>query len=199
MGDEFYYYAITAIAGITIVLRLGCDLHEKTRFHFLPQDRETSFPALAMTGVLGVLCILQVVFGIVPFPIPVAAPADEYVRSVGLITSILAGVMITWPRLMRHRRKVWTSPYVFPLRIHGHVLVTWGPYRYVRHPFYVGVILAFVGVNLAMLSWLLLLAPVVAIAIAGGLDDEEELLVKAYGSAYQEYAARSWRLMPLIY
>ncbi len=199
MGDDFYHYAMLAIVGVTVGIRLGCDLNEGTRFHFLPQDRETSIPALAMTGVLGILCILQVVFGVVPFPIQVAAPADEYARLVGLVTSVLAGVMITWPRLMRHRRKVWTSPYVSPLRIHGHVLVTWGPYRYIRHPFYGGVILAFVGINLTMLSWLLLLAPVVAVAIASGLADEEDLLRKAYGSAYDTYASRTWRLLPLVY
>jgi protein-S-isoprenylcysteine O-methyltransferase Ste14 len=46
----------------------------------------------------------------------------------------------------------YVSPYAQVLP--GHKVVERGPYRYIRHPGYLGQIVAFIGLGLALQSWL---------------------------------------------
>ena len=82
----------------------------------------------------------------------------------------------------------------------GHQVVTTGPYRYVRHPMYVGVILAFLGLPLALGSlWALVPAGTCAtlFVIRTALEDRT-LLEKLPG--YREYAERvRYRLLPGVW
>ena len=82
----------------------------------------------------------------------------------------------------------------------AHRLRTDGPYRWVRHPAYLGLLLltnffgAFTG------SWLgaLLLAttlPNVLVRIA----EEETYLLDQFGERYRDYRRTSWRLVPFVY
>jgi protein-S-isoprenylcysteine O-methyltransferase len=82
-----------------------------------------------------------------------------------------------------------------------HRVVDTGPYRYVRHPSYTGVLLAFVGYGIALANWLSLLAVTVPIAAAfmRRISVEEAALESAMGHAYLDYASRTKRLVPLIY
>jgi len=85
-------------------------------------------------------------------------------------------------------------------RDRGQYVVTDGPYRYVRHPTYIGTILSWVCAALALGSWLALV-PVVLIAatftVRTALEDralQEEL------AGYKEYAQRvRYRLLPGIW
>jgi protein-S-isoprenylcysteine O-methyltransferase Ste14 len=76
-------------------------------------------------------------------------------------------------------------------------VVTTGPFRHVRHPIYLGVMLVYLGLALATAS-LLSLAILVGIFffynyIAGY---EEKLLVARFGQAYKEYKARTGKWVP---
>jgi len=85
-------------------------------------------------------------------------------------------------------------------RDRGQYVVSEGPYRYVRHPTYIGSILSWVCAALALGSWLALV-PVVLIAatftVRTALEDralQEEL------EGYKEYAQRvRYRLLPGIW
>jgi protein-S-isoprenylcysteine O-methyltransferase Ste14 len=78
-----------------------------------------------------------------------------------------------------------------------HSLVTTGPYRWVRHPFYVAAALCFAGVSLAVASWLLALAGgLILVLLVLRTDREEELLVERFGDAYRRYAERTGRFLP---
>ena len=85
-------------------------------------------------------------------------------------------------------------------RDRGQYVVTDGPYRYVRHPSYIGSILSWVCAALALGSWLALV-PVILIAatftVRTALEDralQEEL------ADYKEYAQRvRYRLLPGIW
>lgn len=82
----------------------------------------------------------------------------------------------------------------------GHVLETSGPYAWIRHPGYAGAWLATFGAVLAFGS-AVGLAPAVAFLLI--LDRrtrrEERLLERQFGSEFQEYRARTKRLLPGIY
>jgi protein-S-isoprenylcysteine O-methyltransferase Ste14 len=81
-----------------------------------------------------------------------------------------------------------------------HPLLTTGCYRWVRHPIYSGSLLAFAGFLLVFRSQMILV--VLPLYLAGTLwriTDEERLLTEVFGPAYEEYRARSWRLVPFVY
>lgn len=76
-----------------------------------------------------------------------------------------------------------------------------GPYRWVRHPSYTGLLLQFAGVGLALnnvLSWLILLGPVTA-SLMYRIQREEAVLRAHLGAAYVEYCGRTRRLAPGVY
>jgi protein-S-isoprenylcysteine O-methyltransferase Ste14 len=77
-------------------------------------------------------------------------------------------------------------------------LVDWGPYRYARHPSYLGYFLMFIGF---LLMWQNALALIPLIAIPGYAritNREEEMLVATFGTKYREYRKHVGRFLPRI-
>ena len=119
----------------------------------------------------------------------------QYDASLQLVGIVLmgAGVFIfVWSVISRGRYAVsWEMP-------EDHILVTWGPYRYVRHPSYLGYFLMFAGL---ILTWLNLAAVLPLIAIPGYIGivpHEEELLISRFGEKYRRYMERTGRFLPPI-
>jgi protein-S-isoprenylcysteine O-methyltransferase len=82
-----------------------------------------------------------------------------------------------------------------------HELVERGPFRYVRHPSYTGVLLAFVGWALTLRNWGAILVVLVPIFVAflRRMRVEESALTKALGDQYRDYIRRTKRLVPGLY
>jgi protein-S-isoprenylcysteine O-methyltransferase Ste14 len=80
----------------------------------------------------------------------------------------------------------------------GHTVVTGGPYRYVRHPSYTGIILAVAGYALATddVYGLLAALALTAAGLAVRIRAEERQLREALGTDYDEFAAHRKRLIP---
>jgi protein-S-isoprenylcysteine O-methyltransferase Ste14 len=80
----------------------------------------------------------------------------------------------------------------------GHRVVSSGPYRLLRHPSYTGGLVAFLGVGLALDSWLsmLTLVTIPLLAILVRIHVEEAELATALGPEYTRYASRTRRLVP---
>jgi len=78
--------------------------------------------------------------------------------------------------------------------------VTEGVYSVIRHPSYLGFLLAILGWMLVFRSGLglLLLLPLIWVLIKR-MDAEEALLASAFGEEYAAYRKRTWRLIPSIY
>jgi protein-S-isoprenylcysteine O-methyltransferase Ste14 len=88
------------------------------------------------------------------------------------------------------------------VRIHpGQSVVDRGPYRWVRHPAYTGLVVFFVGVGLALSNWasLLVLALVPTAGILVRIHSEERALLAGLGEEYRRYAATHSRLFPGIW
>ncbi len=83
----------------------------------------------------------------------------------------------------------------------GQPVVTDGPYRFLRHPGYAGVLALWLGYGLALTSTPAALATTVPnlIAYARRIDAEEAMLVSSLGEAYRSYQQRSARLVPGLY
>jgi len=69
-----------------------------------------------------------------------------------------------------------------------------GPYRYIRHPSYTGALMIFVGLGLALQSWLLF-----AIAYGYRIHIEEQALTSQLGDACVTYSRRTKRPIPYLF
>ena len=83
----------------------------------------------------------------------------------------------------------------------GQDLVSRGPYRCLRHPLYLGLLLAALGMNLLMANapgFLLAVTGVVR-AIHGRMQEEEDVLEAGLGPRYARWKESRYRLLPFIY
>ncbi len=82
-----------------------------------------------------------------------------------------------------------------------HRLINKGPYRYIRHPSYTGLIIGFFGAGIAMgdyLSLLSLIIPLTYILIKR-IAIEEVMLQKCFGKEYESYRHKTKKLIPAVY
>ena len=81
-----------------------------------------------------------------------------------------------------------------------HVLVTHGPYRWVRHPLYSTATIALVSLSILAANWFMLaMACVAFIGIAALVIPREEAeLIRKFGDEYREYVLRTGRFAPRL-
>lgn len=72
----------------------------------------------------------------------------------------------------------------------GHRLVTGGPFAYVRHPVYIGGMLAYTGALLMYRTWAVLLITLNALSLVQRSRREEEVLAAQFGEQWYRYAER---------
>jgi protein-S-isoprenylcysteine O-methyltransferase Ste14 len=78
-------------------------------------------------------------------------------------------------------------------------LVTYGPYRWIRHPFYVAMLLAVIATSLVAGNWFLALTGVGVFALlAVRASTEERNLVARFGRDYEEYMRQTGRFVPRL-
>jgi protein-S-isoprenylcysteine O-methyltransferase Ste14 len=107
----------------------------------------------------------------------------EPIQAAGVAAVIGAFTLIWWCSATNH----FLSADVRIQRERGHHVVRSGPYRYVRHPMYVGIIVLVSGMALALGSWLALV-PAAAIAVVFGVRVTlEERLLRAELAGYDDY------------
>ena len=77
-------------------------------------------------------------------------------------------------------------------------VVSRGPYRWVRHPSYTGLLLIAVGFGLALSTWpgLVICLVLPAVAILRRIGVEENELTRVLGDPYRDYRSHTKRLIP---
>lgn len=81
-----------------------------------------------------------------------------------------------------------------------HKLVTFGPYRYVRHPFYLVLLFFVVSGSLIAANWYFaLLGGLVFILLALRTGKEEAKLLERFGDEYRAYKQRTGKFMPRLF
>jgi protein-S-isoprenylcysteine O-methyltransferase Ste14 len=80
----------------------------------------------------------------------------------------------------------------------GHQLITDGPYRWLRHPAYTGMVLIYLGIALSLGSWVGAAAALAMMLSATlyRISIEEKVLAEAFGDEYREYMNHTWKLFP---
>jgi protein-S-isoprenylcysteine O-methyltransferase Ste14 len=81
-----------------------------------------------------------------------------------------------------------------------HQLICTGPYRFVRHPIYTGILIAFFGTAIVVDQRRGMLAVLIAFgSFWRKLTLEERLMRETFGSAYEKYRARTAALFPYLF
>ena len=81
----------------------------------------------------------------------------------------------------------------------GHEIVRAGPYTWIRHPIYTGLLLAFAGCGVARGEWRGILAVLIAgAALWRKLRLEERWLTEEFGTRYTDYRRETWALIPFV-
>jgi protein-S-isoprenylcysteine O-methyltransferase Ste14 len=80
-------------------------------------------------------------------------------------------------------------------------VITSGPYRFVRHPSYTGILLIAIGIGAALGNWLGLgaLTLLTLVALAYRIHVEEIALLEDLGDRYRTYAEHHKRLIPFVW
>ena len=77
-------------------------------------------------------------------------------------------------------------------------LVTSGPYRFVRHPIYSGILLAFAGSALATNGYWLIVFAICLLYFIYSARVEEGIMTNTFPTAYPSYRARTKMLIPFV-
>jgi protein-S-isoprenylcysteine O-methyltransferase Ste14 len=113
----------------------------------------------------------------------------------------LAGLALCWISTAFAAWAMWSLGRSYGIKLdifEGHRLKTDGPYRLVRHPMYLGIVLFHVGASLALESPLLLVATLVFVVplTAIRITAEEKVLGAAFGERYAAYQRDVPALLP---
>jgi protein-S-isoprenylcysteine O-methyltransferase Ste14 len=124
-----------------------------------------------------------------------SVPLPTSVRWVGVALGVLAGLLLTWT--FRNLGKNITDTVVTRKE---HFLVKTGPYRWVRHPFYVSFALAMIANSLVTANWFMFTTGAVAfLLLVVRTKKEEENLTERFGDEYRRYMETTGRFWPRFF
>jgi len=191
--DRFRYILI---AGLLIVVSIGLPHRLRARTgEPLDRKREGLFILLGLR--LSALAFFAALVAYLAKPGSVdfsAMPLPLWLRWVGVGLGCLTLCLLFWT--LRSLGKNLTDTVVTRKQ---HTLVTLGPYRWVRHPFYVCAALLVVTVSLVTANALFLIAGGLVLTLLGlRTPIEERFLLNRFGDDYRQYMNRTGRFLPRL-
>ncbi len=194
MNDE-HIFRIIIIVGFISIIPMG--LYHRLRAHRtgekLDRRQEGLFILLTLRPIAGIRMAALVTYLINPELMrwsSVSLPLT--LRWVGVLLGLASGILL----LVTFRTLDLNLTDTVVTR-KNHTLVTNGPYRFVRHPFY----LAFTGVAIAdsivTTNWFLALSGTTCVALLMlRTRIEEEKLIERFGDEYRKYILHTGQFFP---
>jgi protein-S-isoprenylcysteine O-methyltransferase Ste14 len=121
-------------------------------------------------------------------------PASPIVNLVGLVLAVAGIAFAIWARV--HLGSNWSARVTVK---EEHSLVRTGPYRYVAHPIYSGIILGLLGTAVIFGLWSALVATGFFLAAFIIKSRVEEVRMRETFSEYAQYRAETPAIIPFIY
>jgi protein-S-isoprenylcysteine O-methyltransferase Ste14 len=119
-------------------------------------------------------------------------PLPDWLRWVGVGVGVAGGALLLWTF---HTLGPNLTDTVVTRKTH--TLVTRGPYRWVRHPFYDSAALCMLANSLAAANWFLFLTGALALLLLViRTRKEEENLLNRFGDDYRAYMESTGRFLP---
>jgi protein-S-isoprenylcysteine O-methyltransferase Ste14 len=121
-----------------------------------------------------------------------SVPLPAWARWAGVGVGATGGALLTWTLVCLGKNLTDTV-----VTRREHHLVTRGPYRFVRHPFYDAAALFVLGTALLAANWFVFAAgsAVIALLVLRTRTEEANLLAR-FGASYQDYLDRTGRFLP---
>jgi protein-S-isoprenylcysteine O-methyltransferase Ste14 len=120
---------------------------------------------------------------------------NDNTRIIGLILSLIGFLFMNWSTIILGKQ------FSTDIEIQeNHKLVTNGPYKYIRHPRYLGIIVFYNGISMIFISWIsLILVFLLTLVLLWRISDEEKLMHQEFKTEWEDYKKRTFFLIPYIY
>ncbi len=162
--------------------------------------KETERVEGSLSRLLRILCFLLAVWLLAAGRVPVRSlnirflPDAAWVFWLGAVVCAAGLLFSVWAR--RHLGSNWSQAVTVK---HGHELIQSGPYAFVRHPIYAGLLTGFLGSAIARGEWRGLLAvAIVFAALWHKLKLEEKWMREQFGEQYAAYSRKVKALVPWV-
>jgi protein-S-isoprenylcysteine O-methyltransferase Ste14 len=155
------------------------------------QENRTVFLALRLGGLF--IWLSPIVYAVHPGWLSWSAMGlPEAARWLGALAAVSMVVLLRWMFV-----SIGTGITSTVATRRKHVLVTSGPYRWMRHPLYTFGTVFFLGMATLIDSWFLaVLALAAAALLVHRTSSEEQHLIEKFGEDYQAYMRRTGRFLP---
>jgi protein-S-isoprenylcysteine O-methyltransferase Ste14 len=122
-------------------------------------------------------------------------PAGPELPALGTILVLLGLLFAGWARI--HLGGNWSGAVTVK---QGHTLTTSGPYRYVRHPIYTGMLTALIGTALAVgAAYGFVATGLILLGFVLKLQVEETRMRDTFPVEYDDYSRHTARLIPGVF
>jgi protein-S-isoprenylcysteine O-methyltransferase Ste14 len=161
-------------------------------------ERSSSIGWRLITPIIGIIIIIFLVKimpqGYAQILTSIIIPNTLTSAIIGSLITILGLAICIWARTTIGRN--WSGSVVFKK---NHELVTNGPYKFVRHPIYTGMITMLIGTSIYYGYASIFLIPILAfVSFALKSRQEEKLMIKHFGKKYIEYKKRTKAIIPFV-
>lgn len=160
---------------------------------FAKKNRSGSYPAILFRSLVSLGILLWFAFGGGKY-ISIQSTSNTVLGTLGVICAGAGIAFAIWARV--HIGRNWGMPMSVKEKPE---LVTSGPYAYVRHPIYTGILLAVFGsVLVSSFIWII---PLIAIAayFYYSAKTEERNMRKEFPEKYPVYMKRTKMLIPFVF
>jgi protein-S-isoprenylcysteine O-methyltransferase Ste14 len=184
--------AFYAVLGVFVVLEQRIRLKSRLNRHGAAADR----------GSLVVVIVAVGAGAAGGFLVAGAAPSAAIPDARWLVFVIGLALMCAGIALRQWAIVLLGDFFTVDVRVHAEqTVVEWGPYRWLRHPSYTGLIVTFLGIGLALGNWaaLALLVVVPTAGLVVRIRAEERALLDGLGEPYRRFTATRARLIPGVW
>ena len=128
---------------------------------------------------------------------PTRVPVSRAVANGAALALMLCGLALRWSAILTLGKFFTVDVAIRP----DHEVIRDGPYRFMRHPSYSGLLIAFLGFGAMFANWASIVGVMVPITL-GVLQRvvrEEQVLRTSLGEAYEVYARSTKRFLPGLF
>lgn len=194
-SENPFRIALIVVIGLTMAVTVYHRLQAASSGEKISHKEEGYVFAVILR--LAGLALWTSTFGYLLFPASfrrVTLPLSLGVRWFGVALGVGCSLLMYWTLSSLGRNLTDTVV----TRAEAH-LITHGPYRWVRHPFYVTAGLLMLAVTLLTANWLIGTCSLLVLGLlAVRTPKEEQMLINRFGAQYQEYMAKTNRFFPRI-
>ena len=138
-----------------------------------------------------VFCTVQIIF-YTQLSMPFVSERYIFFEIIGSLVGFIGMALASWTKITMGTN--WGRPAQHDKKVQSN-LVTSGPFRFTRNPIYVGLLLLFIGQQIALHSYVIFTTPLFFFVIQKAVRVEETLLEKYFGKAYLVYKKRVPRFL----